>query len=252
MRTDPFSLVVSESLARREFSWTEVLGKRIRLRLEDQPEWFTVIGVVPDRRNLGSKEDFGPEIYLSGNQVAPKWAPVTLLVRTRTAPGSFKSGIRQAVRSLDYDQPVSQASLVSDRLIRTLRQDKQMGSILGAIGLFGLLMAMIGIYGVVSHSVAQRRFEMGVRMAVGAGKRDILKLILRYGFALAGAGVAIGAVIAAGVTVGISKNFFGVGGLDPITYMMVAGLMLLTAVLASVLPAIRATKINPMEALRSE
>jgi ABC-type antimicrobial peptide transport system permease subunit len=210
------------------------------------------VGVVPDRHNLGSKEDFGPEAYLSSLQVAAEWVNYEFLIRAQTQSGALQQAIREAVRSVDYDQPVSNPQMVEAKLRRAVERNVGGVQAMIVIGLFGLMMAVLGIYGVASNSVVERTHEIGVRVALGGRKTDMLALILKQGLKLTALGLMIGMVLATVTTFGICQMLFGVRPVDPACYMGVCTILMGTAIAACYIPARRAARTDPMAALRYE
>ncbi|UCG58010.1 MAG: ABC transporter permease [Phycisphaerales bacterium] len=244
--------LVNQSFVRQFFAQTDPIGRQFRLPVEQQGQWFTIVGVVPDRRNLGIREDLGPEAYLPHRQVAPRWGGYFFLARTKAAPGLFADAVRQAVRSVDNNQPVSNPFTVQSSLEKVRDRDVEGTQAMVAIGSFGLIMAVLGIYGVVSNSVAERTHELGVRMALGACQGDILRLIVKQGMKLALLGLAVGVVLAFGTTFAMSQLLFGASTWEPAVYISVGLILSGTALVASLLPAQRATKVDPMVALKYE
>jgi putative ABC transport system permease protein len=245
-------ILVNQSFVDQFFAQTDPIGRQFGLRVEDRDQWFTIVGIIPDRRNLGREEDLGAEAYLAHRQVAPRWASYFFLARTRAAPDLFGDAIRHAVRSVDNNQPVSNPFTVESRMEKARHRDVQGTQAVVAIGLFGLIMAVLGIYGVVSNSVVERTHELGVRIALGAGQGDILRFVVKQGMKLALLGLAVGVVLTVGTTFGMSQLLFGVSTLEPSTYLLVSLIFAGTAFVASLLPARKAAKVDPIMALKYE
>ncbi len=245
--------LVNQSFVEQFFTETDPIGRQLGLNVEERDQWFTIVGVVPDRRNLGSKEDLGAEVYLSHQQVATR-SEYFFLARTKAAPVLFSDAIRQAVLSVDNSQPVSKPFTVESRLKqrKAIRGNIKRTQAMVAIGLFGLIMAVLGIYGVVSNSVVERTHELGVRMALGASQGDILHFIVKQGMKLTLLGLGVGVVLAVGTTFSFSRLLFGVGTLEPTIYLLVSLILAGTAFVASLLPARKAAKLDPMVALKYE
>ncbi|MHC4165566.1 MAG: ABC transporter permease [Planctomycetota bacterium] len=250
-RSAPVALV-NQSFVGQFFAQTNPIGRQFGLNVEGRDWWFTIVGIVPDRRNLGIEEDLGAEAYLSHRQVAPLWAQYFFLARTKAAPGLFGDAIRQAVRSIDNNQPVSNPFTAESRLEKARHRDVAGTQAVVAIGLFGLIMAVLGIYGVISNFVVERTHELGVRIALGAGQGDILCFIVKQGMKLALLGLAVGVVLAIATTFGMSQLLFGVSTLEPTVYLSVGLILAGTALVASLLPARKAAKLDPMVALKNE
>lgn len=243
--------LVNQRFARMHFPNQDPVGKQIRLGIKEKPN-LTIIGIVPDRRNLGRRENLGAELYLSANQYAPKWASVSFLIKTRADPGQVTDQVHRAIRSVDPALPTYRPYPIRQRMDRTAARDVEGIYAVAGISAFGLLMAILGIYGIISHFVVARTREVGVRMALGASRAAVRNLILRQGMKLVTAGLVVGATIAGGITIGLRELLFGVPSYDPATYLTVAAAIALTALLAGIFPARKAARIQPMEALRHD
>ncbi len=244
-------VIVNETLARRFFPQQEAVGKRIFHHAQREPMVFPIIGVVADIKDTGLDAHVEPEIYFSGIG-----HEATLLARTTVEPLSLAAAVRQSVLSLDSTLPLPQARSVEDTLANTFARRRLTTRLLSGFGLLALLLAAIGIYGVTAHSVAQRTQEIGIRTALGAQTRDIIKLIIGRGIAPALLGVAVGLAGAfalshwlTSLTAGL---LFEVRATDPLTFASIAALLLVVSLLACYLPARKATKVDPIVALRTE
>lgn len=251
-RRSPPVIVVNESFVEKHFPGENPIGKRIGIPIESERSSLEIVGVVPDRRNLGNEERLGPEGYVSAAQFFPQWSGAAFVVTFRADFASLQQPVRDAVQSIDPNVPVTQPRLLQVELEQAIARNQWTTRAIGVIAIFGLTMAMIGIYGVVSYSVTERTYELGVRMALGASRRDILQLVVRQGMRYAGLGLAIGLMMGALTTLGIRHRLFGISTLDWVSYSGVCVLFLLTASLASWFPARRASHINPLRALRHE
>lgn len=245
-------LLVNQTFANRYFPDENPIGKRIRLLLEGSEKWPTIVGVVADRRNLGNTDDLGPEGYLSALQIFPEWSSPVFLVQTAVAPSALRDALRGAVQSVDSNVPVGSPFPVTAEIDRAVKNNLYGTRAIGVVAAFGLFMAMIGIYGVISYSVTERTYEMGVRMAMGASRRDLTKLVIGQGLRFAVIGLGVGLILGGMMAVGLRKALFGISHLDLTTYACVCLLLLATALFASWLPARRAARVDPMEALRNE
>lgn len=205
---------------------------------------------MPDQPNVGRNPDFGPEVFLAFDQTAPRWGTYYFVARAQSNPGRYAKAMKEAARSIDVNQPTSRPAKLDDRLAAVVGRDRAPIKAFSGVGFFGLLMALLGIYGVVSHSVAERTHEIGIRVALGADRGDTLRLILSQGMRLVAIGLIIGVILAGATTFAISQMLFGIGALDPMTYIGVGLAMLSTALLASLIPARHATRIDPITALR--
>ena len=239
--------IISESLATRYFPGENPIGKRIKI---DEPgeEWKTIVGITASMRHSGLGADADPELfspYLQG-----PWSIMSFLVRTRGNPGDLNAAVRSQLWSIDKEQPISRMSTM-DRILEDSLAGRRFNLILlGSFASVALVLALIGIYGVISYAVTERTGEIAIRMALGARQSGVWTLILRQGAALSGAGIVIGIVASLALTRWMSTMLFHVRPMDPLTLASVAAIVLATALAATFLPARRATRIDPMQALR--
>jgi predicted permease len=242
----PRAVVINDALAARYWPGLDPIGKRIRLGGES----LTVIGVVGNFKVRGLNEEPWPALFLSLLQY---YRPdTTLHVRTKGDPAAFAADLRAAVQALDPNLPLFSVRTLEDHTGAATFVHRLGGSMLGAFGGLALLLAAIGVYGVVSFGVSQRTREIGIRMALGASRRDIFRLVVGQGTRLALIGMSAGLVLALGVTHFLEKVLFNVSARDPLTIGGVMVLLAASALLACYLPARRATKVDPMVALRYE
>jgi len=243
-------VVVNETLARKYWPAGDALGKRIRFYgpLERAP-WMEIVGIIQDVKHE-LNIPVTPEYYLPHSQ--DSWNAMVLVARTRVDPGSMAAPIRQQVLAIDKDQPVFDIKTMQE--VRALSISVySIGSVTMTIfAIVALLLAAVGIYGVMAFAVSQRTQEIGIRMALGARALDVLKLVLRNGMFLAVIGAAIGLAGAFAITRFMSSLLFGVSPTDLVTFASVTVGLLLIALLACYLPARRATKVDPLVALRYE
>jgi putative ABC transport system permease protein len=250
----PGVAVISETMARRFFPGEDPLGKRITPGKPDSTnpdDWITIIGVVKDVRQFELVADPKPQMYLSYVQ-AGFFAPRHLVVSTNVEPLSLAATVRKTVWEIDKDQPVSNISTMENVLSESVARQRFSMLLLGIFAGLALILAAVGIYGVMSYSIAQRTHEIGIRMALGAQKSDVLKLAVGQGLKLVLIGVAIGLVAAFILTRVMASLLFGVSATDPTTFITISLVLISVALLASYIPARRATKVDPMIALRYE
>jgi putative ABC transport system permease protein len=258
--------IINETLARRFFPNEDPVGKTLWMGPPENlmpPEALTIVGRFPRRLIVGVVSDVKGG---SLNQPTPSlvYAPLTqhrregwsnnlmLAVQTSTAPEALTSAIREQVRGLDPDQPVTSVRTMDQLLSRTLSEAKFSLLLFGLFAALALVLAAIGIYGVMATAVTQMTHEIGLRMALGAQKRDVLRLVIGQGMTLVLIGVASGLASAVALTRLMSTLLFGVSTTDPMTLALITLLLGAVALLACYLPARRATKVDPLVALRYE
>jgi putative ABC transport system permease protein len=248
----PAVAVISDAMARRFWPGEDPTGKRICPGKPETPEdWVTIVGVVNDVRQFGLDADLKPQMYLTYQQ-SGYFSPRHLVVGTNVEPNSLASAVRGAVWGIDKDQPVSNISTMEEVLAESIGRQRFSTLLLGVFGVLALVLAAVGIYGVMSYSVAQRTHEIGIRMALGAQTRDVLKLAVGQGLKLIMIGVGVGLAASAVLTRVMSSLLFGVSSTDPATFVVISLVLVSAGVLASYIPARRATKVDPMIALRYE
>jgi len=246
----PLVAVINQTLARTYFPNQDPIGKRLVWGYRTP---FTIVGVAGDVKFSALDAEVAPMIYMSNFQVTSGISRhAVFVVRTAGAPAGLASAARREIWSVDKDLPVFGVTTMSDVLAGSVAQRRFSMSLLGAFAGLALLMAAIGLYGVLSYSVSQRMPEMGLRMALGANARDLLRLVVGQGVRVALAGVAVGLVASFAATRLLAGMLFGVSPLDPLTFAAVAAVLVAAALLASFIPARRATRVDPMEALRYE
>jgi putative ABC transport system permease protein len=248
--------IINETMARQYWPGENALGRRFKLGDPNEPGklWKEIVGIVADIRQMGLDEPVKAEMYFPYQQVAdwPGYRPRDLVIRTNGEPAKLVSSVRQAIREVDPDQPVSNVATMAEVLGEEAAQ-RRMGMImLVAFAALALLLASLGIYGVLAYFVTQHTNEIGVRLALGATPRNILFLVVRKGMSLTLIGVAIGIAASFAFTRWMSSLLFGVKAADPLTFVAVPLLLGAVALLACAIPARRATKVDPMIALRYE
>jgi len=247
--------IINETMAREYWPNGDAVGRRFTLGdpTDDDP-WFTVVGIVGDVRQMGIDVAVKSEMYFPYGQVTPWdfYAPRDLVLRTNGDPLSLMGGVREAIRSVDPDQPISNVATMEEVLGREASQRRLGMILLSAFAVLALLLASLGIYGVLAYFVAQHRNEIGVRLALGASPARILLLVLQKGMKLTLLGVAIGLAASFALTRLMTSLLFGVKAVDPLTFAAVPVLLAVVALLACWIPARRAARVDPMVALRYE
>jgi putative ABC transport system permease protein len=246
----PPVVIVNETLARKFWPGQEAIGKRIRFQAPiDRAPWMEVVGVIKDVKHELTIQ-VQPEFYLPHAQDV--WRSMVVVARTTVDPASLAGSFRENVWAIDKDQPVADVRTMTE--VRSISVGLQQfnSMMIGIFALVALLLASIGIYGVMAFAVTQRTREIGIRMALGARRTDVLRLVVMHGMKLALIGLVIGLVASWALTRFISGLLYGVEPTDPLTFSAVSGCLLAAALLACYLPARRATKVDPLEALRYE
>ncbi|MFN8000459.1 MAG: ABC transporter permease [Acidobacteriota bacterium] len=259
----PGAVIVNEALAKTYWPAGDAVGKRITLddpRDQTQaPKWLTVVGVVQDVKQESWTEAARNEIYLPFQQSdvfyggsARQFTSMTLVLRTNVAPQSLTTAVKDAVQQVDRNVPLASVETMEQVVANTLWQARFNLQLIGLFAGLALLLASVGLYGVMSYSVTQRTHEIGIRMALGAQTGDVLKLTVWQGMRLALIGAGLGIAGAAALSRLLNRLLFGVSATDPVTFLGVALLLVVVALLACYFPARRATKVDPMRALRAE
>jgi putative ABC transport system permease protein len=248
---DP-NVLISESLAKSKFADQDPIGQRLRLGPTTGP-WNTVVGVVGNVKQSSLAGAETNAVYMTNTQWRmfadrARW----LVVRAHGSASGLTPAIKQAIWSVDKDQPIVRLATMDDRLAKSAADRRFALILFEAFGLAALVLAAIGIYGVLSGSVTERTREIGVRLALGAQRQDVLGMILGQGVKLTLSGVGIGLLAAWAVTRLLTTLLYGVSATDPLIFGGVAVLLIVVALLACFLPARRATKVDPLVALRSE
>ena len=248
------AVVVNESFANRNYRGRSPLGERLKFeRLNEKGYWYTIVGVVKEIRERGVAEESRPAIYRVHEQAdQTNDVPSGIVVRTAVEPGSIVSAVRQAIWSVDNNQPLARIRAMEDIVDRQLSTAKQSTALLGAFAMLALLLASIGIYGVLSYAVRQRTNEIGVRMVLGATSGEILRSFGRRGLGLTLCGLAIGHVLAAIASRLLTTLLYGFRPDYFATVAAVSLILLAVATLACFVPARRASLVDPMIALRQE
>jgi putative ABC transport system permease protein len=247
--TSPLVVVVNQTMARTYWPRESALGHRVRTSGPNSP-WRTVVGVVADVKNAALDRSAGTELYFPFPQLPRQLSWV--VVRTQGDPMSLTSAARDAIRALDRGLPISNIGSMEDVMSTARSRPRFLTLLLSLFSGLSLILAALGIYGVISYAVAQRTNEIGIRMALGARGGDVIRLIGTSGVRLALAGTLVGAAGAFALTRFLSGMLFGVSSLDPLTFLAMAATLIAVTLLACYIPARRASRVDPLVALRYE
>jgi putative ABC transport system permease protein len=246
--TEPV-VVISESAAERHWPGESPIGRRIRLNGADQP-WRTIVGVCGDTIDDWFARRRAPTAYVPVSQVPSP--SVSLVLRTDGDPAALADAARASVAAVDRAQPVFEAFTMREALRVRTTGLRFVGAVMAVFGAIALVLAAIGIYSVMAYYVAQRRHEMGIRMALGATARDVLRLTIGHGARMAAIGIVIGLALGIALARVLESALFGVIALEPWLFAAVAATLAIVALLASILPARHASTTSPLVALRAE
>jgi predicted permease len=253
----PRVVVVNQTFANKYFPNENPIGKRFTFDTK-KPDEIEIVGLVKDAKYTRQRDEIPPTIYSPWRQELRSMAGATFEARTAGDPNALISAIRQAVREVDGNLPLNNIKTQAEQAEETLRMERLFAKLLSLFGLLAQQLASIGLYGVMAYSVSQRTNEIGIRMALGANRRDVLMMVLRQGMALTIIGVLLGL---AGSYVlikyleskmNLTNMLYGVNPGDPMIYVVIAVLLTIVALVACFIPARRATNVDPMVALRVE
>ena len=243
-------VIVSEKTARHFWPGENPIGKRLKPGSTNRNiPWIEIIGVVKDVRQNDFVSEPKMQMYMPYQQLN-SFAPNALVVRTNVEPLSLAGAVRNAIWAVDKDQPVSNLRSMDEIVSEAVARQRFSMLLLGIFAALAMVLAAVGIYGVMSYSIAQRTREIGLRIALGAQKSDVLKMILRQGLRFVAAGLAIGLAASFALTRVMASLLFGISATDPATFVSISLVLIAVALLASYIPAVRAMKIDPMLALR--
>jgi len=250
----PDVYIVNQAFAEKFFGRASPIGKRIWTNYDKnkKPKWGQIVGEIGNTRDVTTKEAPEPEFFAAYEQLEKPGGAIWLVVRTKAEPLGVVSAIQDRIWSLDKTQPIENIKSMDQMVASANAAPRFQTFLLGLFGALGLLLAVVGIYGVISYSVSQRTHEIGIRMALGAEPRQVLGLILMQGLKLAVTGVAIGVVASLALTRLMASLLFGVSATDPVTFASVAIVLTIVALAACYVPARRAMRVDPMVALRYE
>jgi len=248
----PEVVMINETLARRYFPNEDPIGKRMKIGGPERPNtsWMEIVGVAHDVKYDGLETPTDPTYYFPYAQL-----PVTgqdMIIKASTDPASLVNAVRNEIRNIDKDVPLGRVTTLEDRMFEAVGAPRFRTTLLALFASIALLLAGVGIYGVLSYSITLRTHEIGVRMSLGASRADVLRLVIRDGMVLAIIGAAIGLAGSLAITRVMSGVLFQVSPHDPFTFAAMSGVMLFVAFLACFIPARRATRVDPMVALRYE
>ncbi|MCI0567424.1 MAG: ABC transporter permease [Acidobacteria bacterium] len=242
--------VVNQAFVRRFWPGEDPIGKKLRMGGEPNAAWFSVVGVVGDVRRDSLASPLGPEIHFAVPQLPQR--EMTLLARVASSPEGLVPALREAVKGVDPDQPLYAVTSLEARLSDSLDSQRFALMLIGIFAGVALLLAWVGIYGVVAYTVSHRTHEIGLRMALGARRRDIARMVVQQGMTPALVGLGLGLLGSLGITPLISSLLYGIEPTDPVTLFGAVIVLATAALLAGLLPARRAAKVDPMIALRVE
>jgi len=246
--------IVNQALVQRYFPNEESIGQRISQvganQNDGDPKEWEIVGVVGDVHHSSLIKEATPELYLPYRQNSWGWG--NFVARTRVDPATLTEAFRREIRSGDKTVPLTDVRLLTQAISETVTQSRFYTILFGLFGALGLVLTMIGVYGVISYTVSQRTREIGIRMALGATRQNVVRLVLMHGVVLSVVGAALGVGISLALTQMIASLLFAIKPSDLITFVISTGVLLLAALLASYLPARRATKVDPLVALRYE
>lgn len=250
----PLVGVVNETMVRDFFRGRDPIGARVRWARLPENEWITIVGVVRDVRHLGLAQEEGPAVYTPYSQKLQNWQRWTsVVVRAQGDPLQLTASVKAAIRALDPNLPIAEVATMEEVLASSIASPARQNLVLGLFAALALGLAAVGVYGVISQAVSRRTREIGVRVALGARPADVVRLVLRQAVTLGAIGIVLGmtggAILARAF---LSKLLFGVSAIDPATYAAMAAILLAATLAASGLPARRASRVDPIVALRSE
>jgi putative ABC transport system permease protein len=250
-RDAPPVVVLNATFARLYWPDRSAVGRRVRFGGENAP-WRTVIGVVKDVRERGYELQMKPGAYVTYAQVLTSWLPEWLVVRTSTDPASLASAVRGVVARVDPEQPVSAVRTMEEIVALNVVDRTGQTTLLSVFAALALLLACLGLFGVLSYAVTQRMREIGVRLALGATAAGIARLVIGHGLALTGAGLAVGLALSWAFARTMRSLLYGIGTGDPASFGAGVGVLALVALGACALPALRAARVDPIRVLRQD
>jgi putative ABC transport system permease protein len=245
----PTAVMINQAMANAYYAGGNPIGQTIIMKDWGDPLPAQIVGIVGDIRQQSVEKAPKPAVYFSFAQFTQGTLVTYLVAKTDGDPRLLASAMRQAVWAVDRQQPV-EVTTMEDVLADSLARRRLTLTLLGGFAALALLLAMVGVYGVISYSVSQRTQEFGIRMAIGAQRRQVLGMVMRQGMGVASVGLAIGLIAASLITRALRSMLFEIGAADPLTFVGITAVLMLLALVACTAPAYRATKVDPMEALR--
>jgi putative ABC transport system permease protein len=247
---DRHTIIVSKALADKYFPGENPLGKRIAVEMMDKPPMCEIVGIVGDVRYDKLDGETYPMVYWTEPQLT--YNDMTFVVRTEGDPAALSASVRRAIQTIDPQQPVADVRTMESWIGESVARARFGATLLTVFACLALVLAAVGIYGVMAYTVTQRQHEIGIRIALGARAGDVLKMVVRQGMALALGGVGLGLIGGLALTRVIASLLFGVSATDPLTFAGVSLLLIFVTLVACFVPARRATKVDPLSALRYE
>jgi putative ABC transport system permease protein len=250
----PLVGVINEAMARQYFPEQDPVGARVRwARQEGEPKWITIVGVVGDVKHFGLDQAEEAALYTPYAQLFQPWKRwMSIVVRSNGDPATITSMVKAQIWTIDKQIPVTKVRTMTEVMAASVASKRFMMTLLAVFAAIALTLATVGIYGLMSYSITERTHEFGIRMALGAQARDVLRMVLGQGLRLIAVGIALGLAGAFALTRVMHSLLFGVSTADPATFVVVSLLLTVVALLACFIPARRATKVDPMVALRYE
>ena len=249
----PRVAIINEIMARKYFPGEDPIGKRIAFGEANKEEsWRTIVGVAGNVRHASINEQPFPGAYTPYAQDRESWSRIALVLRANGNPESLAAAVRKEISAIDPQQPVSNIQTMEQLMAASIKRPRFIMLLLGLLASIALALSVVGIYGLISYSITERTHEIGVRMALGAQAGDVLRMVVGQGLKLILVGLTIGVAGAFALTRLMSSLLFGVSTVDPVTFLGVSALLAMAALLACYIPARRATRVDPMVALRYE